>query len=401
VVLGQSSRYARNQARVSGYNTELIIVCRLWAAGALGMCLWACGCLDAGTKDTSVGSPQATVKGGARSFRLHVALLPDKSPIHDLAFSPDGRVIATCSSGEALVRFWSTAQGHLTGTANVGPVGVSSVVYSPDGRLVATGVSRPVKVWDARTRKLRAVCPRQAFVQSFAFAPGGRILAAGYIDGLVVLWDAWTGTQRKVLRGHTDQVMAVAFLPDGRTLATAGWDPAARLWNIETGTLKLLLKGHTKGLWTLAVSPDGSTIATAGEDREVRLWDPATGQSRGRLRGHLANITQSAFTPDGRTLVTASWDNTTRLWDVPGAKQIGTIADAGHSLAISPSGRLLATRGPEFSVTVWDLKPLTCIARLMGHTAAVGKLAFSPDGKLLATSADDGKVLLWSVPPTQ
>jgi WD40 repeat protein len=67
-------------------------------------------------------------------------------------------------------------------------------------------------------------------------------------------------------------LIGVAFSPDGRLLASCGSDNTVRLWDPATGTQQRILTGHTGSVHGVAFSPDGRLLASCG-DKTVRLWD--------------------------------------------------------------------------------------------------------------------------------
>jgi WD40 repeat protein len=109
------------------------------------------------------------------------------------------------------------------------------LAYSPDGRwLASTGwFDRPVRLWDLEGRRGdRLIGSHSHARESVALSPDGRMLATAGADGAVRLWDLATGTELCRVGGSGDPITGVAFSPDGRTLATAGTDADIRLWDL-------------------------------------------------------------------------------------------------------------------------------------------------------------------------
>jgi len=311
----------------------------------------------------------------------------------DVAYSPDGKWLATASSDNT-ARVWDAETGALRTTVQHADR-VVTIAFSPDSRLMASGGrGHAVRVWDVVAGHEVAVLPVDAGVTRIAFSPDGTVLLTAPTQGVIKLWQMPNGTLAGEL-GARHGIGGATFCENGACIVT--WDDDKLvLWDAvtfaerasyqqngdlfaaavsRTGSLiaigtrtgeLVLLRGdgsliarpaaHDELIFDVAISADETVIATGSSDRTVRLWS-AAGEPRGILAGHRANITWVRFTPAGDRLITTSADNTARLWSTSGML-LGELA--GHTnpiigAAVRADGSRLATASWDHSVMVWDL----------------------------------------------
>ncbi|MDQ7779860.1 MAG: pentapeptide repeat-containing protein, partial [Planctomycetota bacterium] len=242
--------------------------------------------------------------------------------------------------------------------------------------------------------------PQFGHANSLALHPVGHVVASGNSDSTVRLWDADTGRQLRVLKGHEESVRAVAFSPDGRRVASAGADDSVRVWETASGRQLALLRGHEHQVLTVAFSPDGRRLASAGIDETIRVWDADSFAQLNALRGHRDAINSVAFSPDGSRLASAGSDGTVRLWDAQRGKEPAVLKDgegAVFSVDFSPDGVLLASAGSDNVVRLWSVEGCKVVGLLRGHEQRVSSVDFSRDGRRIATASFDKTARTWDV----
>jgi WD40 repeat protein len=268
--------------------------------------------------------------------------------VFSVAFSPDGKMLATGSVGEDLkdvqrVNLWNLQAGtkmpfNIQHTQNV-----FSVAYSPDGnRLAIGGAEGLVQLWqlDPETHiwTVRWSGKKEAAgtVYSIAFSPDGESVAAGLgvPNGTVRLFNATDGKPRE---GHIfpdmETVHQVVFSPDGKNVvASSKKDRAVLFWDLgdPTGKPKVIETGF---VWSIALSPKGDTLVVGRGDGKVALWDVRSQQLLRVLKAHASDVKAVAVSPDGETLVTGDSLGFVKLWMWGNWKAIPTPLK-GHNAGI-------------------------------------------------------------------
>ena len=399
--------------------------------------------------DTTTGKPET-----------ELILQGHTENVRSLAFSPDGKTIATGSEDHKIL-LWDMSGGHSIGKPLIGhrhiiwtlafnkegtqlvsggadnavllwnvgrrqPLGrklttdgAENLAFSPDGTklvLLGEGMERTrktIKLWDITPgAELGKTIGRGT--SNVAFDHEGKTLVWGHEHGLISLWDVPNDQALdSSFVGHKSMVRSVALSPNGKKLASGHEDGMITLWNMKDRKVFHQLQSHTKSVNSLAFSPDGKLLGSGGQDEVLVVWDVERGKRiEPPLTGHKGPINKVAFSPDGILLASASRNESTGviLWDVQTHKRLdlplGEDRSAVLGLAWSPDGRIMVSGGAGFTtgtigkgrITLWDMATRQRLNPHLAHIEdVVTSVAMSPDGKTVASSTFMDGIMLWDI----
>ena len=293
---------------------------------------------------------------------------------------------------------------------NTSPRSISSLAYSPDGRTLATvATDRTTRVWEASAGK---------FLRRFrggggVFSPDGKVLATA--DDAIHLWEVATGKEVRLLQHPYGALVPHAFSPDGKTLALLDGNNVVALWDTAGNELRRLYTGYCWGFGFTFLA-DGKTFTTC-ELRtppphwEIRGWDLTTGKERSHSVKETPTLLQTShyqvrcvFAPDRkRWAVMGIPEGEILIFDASTGTEMhrfgGKESDIKVNVAaFSPDGKTLAVAGrTEPEIDLLDAGTGKTLRKLAGHQGAISALAFSPDSKSLASGSVDTTVLIWDL----
>jgi WD40 repeat protein len=369
-----------------------------------------------------------------------------QGPIDSVAFSPDGRLLASASSDDEAIQVWKIPDFNepirLVGSKFAKP---RTLAFLPDGRSLAAGcLDSSIRVWDLEKKEVTTTLTTSGPVTSFDSSRDGTLFAAACGRPIVHVWDSGTGKELHRIDTHCWQTSLVRFHRDGKTLLTAGNQGGIRFWDAAGGqNLPRPGESHQGRVTSIAVSPSGETLASGAEDGTVCFWDLPKKRLNSRAEAHENPVLSLSFSPDGRTLASGSGDAVC-LWEVQTGVRRLKIKDSGGGLVVKVAflgdGKTLAVATSDSRIDLWDARtgdrlrivaeregPVTSLLSIEGrkalawsdHLGAVStltlddghdpvkliaqppgslfSLSLSPDQRTLAAGGDHGEIRIWNL----
>ena len=324
-----------------------------------------------------------------------------------------------------MAQVWDVSSGKEAFALQGRTVEYFDIAWSPDGKSVATtaGAGFTVRIWDATPPTPVYASDREGLAWNDWSPDGEHIATINYLDRTVVIWDPETGeTQLVIQTGATDDLQDVWWSPDGTRLMTTSWDMLAKIWDANTGELILTFRGHVgepklkfqggrDSLFGGGWSPDGSRIVTEGGYGWVRVWDAQSGQeylSFLATKDSVATIV--GYSPDGKRLATCATPEVLQIWDAEtGASILGGFVNNTENLSFgdpiemcfpgywSPDGKRILTANytGDRGATIWDARTGKKLVVFKEHTSGLTFSTWSPNGKRVATGDVSGVIKIW------
>lgn len=321
------------------------------------------------------------------------------SIIVDVAWSPNQQLIASAST-DSTIRLWDVHTGQCLQVLKGHYNSVMVVAFSPDGAFVLSGSSdKAIRIWDVHTGKcLHKWKEHNNSISSIAWSPDGAHILSGSYDKTIRLWKADTGQCIQVLRGHAGSVMSLSWSSDGKLALSASYDDTIRLWNVHSGTCIRILKGHKERILRVSFTKDDAQAFSSSADQTLRFWDLSSGQCL-RIIETPDYIRDVKLKRDG-TLALISSENVVELWNLHTGKQVRKMK--GHSdeitcVAWSNNGIYALSSSFDRTIQLWETKTGRCLCVFNKHTDTVTSIAWNNDGKYALSGSFDRSIRLWEI----
>jgi WD40 repeat protein len=303
------------------------------------------------------------------------------------------------------------------------PGKIKALAFSPDGRILASGgEDRIVRLWDAQTGSLvHALAGHAKRVGVVAFTPDGKLLVSASDDQTMKIWNVATRSlvrSIQVTAEGIDGLSSIAFSPDGqRMVSTLG--AMVDLWNVSDWSRLgsfTTSESHTSGYVTYCCGSTaqaarfdarGQLIISAHEDGTIKVWNPMPTEPLPLPGSELIRVLKTsdrnesfAFSPDEKLLVANSGEKPPRMWDWSSGKplrSLGQEATYAHSVVFSPDSRFIATSEIGGQIVLWSASSGKSVRKFDGGYSSDDALAFSPDGARLASGGDNQNIIMWDV----
>ena len=301
---------------------------------------------------------------------------------------------------------------------------VVAVAWEPGGnRIASSGGDNTVRIWDTNERRLLltyhgppTLLPRvniSTTIYALAWAPKGLLIASAGNGNKVYVWDATTGSNLAIYRGHTGlwpAIYAVAWSPDGSCIASAcsvapGKDRTIHVWDIKTSQKLFAYDtpfkiSPTFSILAVAWSPDGNMLAAIVDLNTICIWRTGDSHSIATYRS-TSSYNDIAWSPDDAKIAAANANHTVEIWDIKTGRIIRTYpghTDRVRAVAWSPDGLMLASASNDTTVHIWNPVTGVPLYKYIGHTDWATSVAWSSDGSRIVSASNDKTVQVWQVP---
>ncbi|XP_059667557.1 uncharacterized protein LOC132312981 isoform X2 [Cornus florida] len=241
------------------------------------------------------------------------------------------------------VGLWNVRQGACTKTLAPSPssrgpsLAVTSIASSPSSLIASGYADGSIRIWDCDKGTCETTLNgHKGATVALRYNKLGSLLASGSKDNDIILWDVVGETGLFRLRGHRDQVTDLVFLDAGKKLVSSSKDKFLRVWDLETQHCVQIIGGHHSEIWSIDADPEERYLVTGSADPELRFYmvkhDLVDGQSLSNINGtEVINVNGGD-------------SSTQSKWEV--LKQFGEIQrqskDRVATVRFSKSGNLLA-----------------------------------------------------------
>ncbi|MEI7843756.1 MAG: SUMF1/EgtB/PvdO family nonheme iron enzyme [Gallionellaceae bacterium] len=330
-----------------------------------------------------------------------------------ISFSGDGKLLAAVGSWSmsGVAQIWDISTGKLFREFATKGSQLNDVAFSIDGRDLATcSEDGGAELWGVKNG-LRRLTLSHRDCRAMAFSPNGQFIAItthsddvkGYKNYVTLLSVADGQVIRSIEMPHP---MSIAFSADSSILVSGSFDHVVRIWDVATGGIRLELKGHLGSVGKVSISEKNQLIASADDD-SVRVWSITSGKT---LWSDAVKTKGISFEPGGNTLylninrgsrgVERRLVNglTGKLEKVINGSELlpdtATFSRGGDLLAIS--GLPHGGRSMEGGIEIWNVPTGQLLREIKSSVTMSSHVTFSPNGTTIAVAGENG-IHLWDL----
>jgi len=256
---------------------------------------------------------------------IHVLDLADGRELYGLPLGKDIYVCSavvgpraddvTFSNTDGTICVWKIGDSDFVRTLGK-HAGAPLLAAAPQGRVLVSADMDTMVAWnwmEGRATKRIAMSGRS--VRSLAMANDGAHVAAGMVDGDLLLVDISTGREMNIPKAHSGPIQSVQFNTNGSRLVSGSFEGDVKLWNAQTGDCVWSASLQLGDIWSVQWAPGDKRLAAAGRDRSVRILDSANGHELLSLHGPTGTVMCLTFSPDGSRLFAGTWAREVFVWD--------------------------------------------------------------------------------------
>lgn len=337
-------------------------------------------------------------------------------PVNDVAYSPDGRFIAS-GGNDGTVKLWDGVTGTELRTFYGHPQGLAAIAFSPDGARLATASNKSFAptliVWDTVTGD-EVLRETEIFgnLKAMNYRNDGVLLELDVLDDEMIVWDVAAKKEIvKIAGDNGDKLIDVAaFSADGKLFAYVENKKTISLRETATGKELNLLDKHHDEINSLVFSSDSHFLASTGNDGIVKLWDTSKGkdlytfQGGKDIAGQNELFQSASFNRDNSKLVTGS-NQAIKVWDLKTENLLRSITLSDdiyvRSIVFSPDDKMVCGGVSSSRLKIWDAVTGAIVLAMPQDLRVSSErerdVAFSPNGSSLVTHVVGDKINFWDV----
>lgn len=279
--------------------------------------------------------------------------------------------------------------------------------FSKNGLIFASaGCDRNVNLWSVFSDNCKNIATLTGHTNAITeLAWSDEKLFTCSVDKNVFVWDYFTGTRQKKLKGHSNVVNSLDISKrTQQILISAGEDCNCIIWDLR---IRKEVQRHISKyqLTSCAINEHGTHVWVGGIDNTIRCINLAMGKEEYSMQGHLDTISSIRLSNDESSLLSFSFDGTMRTWDVRSFSEdrlqnvfIGATSNFENNLlkcAWNSDDSMVAIGSADRHIYVWNAHTAELEAKLTGHSGSVNEVSFCPKGdKIISSVSSDTTAII-------